>query len=405
MVYLRLDNLPGLITFVSLLGPDGAGARKIHPQRAAQRDNISETETVSDEVPQMARRRRPFEVHGVRMIELTDRTSSVMRGSDVGPHAITDPVVNIFRTFGRLNDLRVSGTVSVVPEYSYAETLRNAASDQSSDLLLLSWSAAGSVTEGNASPFYSGLEEHRFSDTAHNQFITDSFNNAVCDVAVFVNRDFGGTLSSDSSLAVSDHTHHVFFPFFGGLDDRAALHFVMQLAQNPNVTATIIYIDYEGSDMTSHVPSTLTNPTSSSPRSEKNHAEAYTSAVPLYTSKATEHDHFNSVQASPLATSLESRTYFDVVTTQRPLNDIISRAKTEVGRSHSNAGDLVVVGRSVARDRGFASYLETLGPSIGRDHHTAESSETRKSLGDVGEAVVNADVKASVVVVQAAPRN
>lgn len=45
------------------------------------------------------------------------------------------------------------------------------------------------------------------------------------------------------SIPLTHHANHIFFPFFGGPSDRTALRFVLQLAQNPYVTATISFMD------------------------------------------------------------------------------------------------------------------------------------------------------------------
>jgi hypothetical protein len=67
------------------------------------------------------------------------------------------------------------------------------------------------------------------------------------------------------STPIADRSHHIFFPYFGGADDRVALRFVLQLAQNPTVTATIIYlsapavIDPTGSELSLSPPSRAHN--------------------------------------------------------------------------------------------------------------------------------------------------
>ena len=391
LVYLRLDNLPGLFTFVTLLGPNFIGLNKAHPRRAAERDNVSETETISGDAPYMAKRRRPFQVHGVRLVELTERTSSVMRGSEMDEHAATDPVVNVFRTFGQLNSLAVSGNVSVAPEHSYAETLSFAASDRSSDFLLIPWGAAGSVTDRGLSRLHAGMDEHQFNSGTHNQFIMDSFKNAVCDVGAFVNRGFGGM---SGSAPVQEHTHHVFFPFFGGADDRAALHFVLQLAQNPNVTATILYVDHEGRGISHALPAPADEPVASATW-EKTPTEVH--AVREEVSGEAERDFFNATRESSLAGGLESRVYFDELSAHRPLAEAVARARAEVGQSLNNAGDLIVAGRSTAAGRDFSGELRALLSPGG----AAASPETWKTLGDVAEAMFRSDVNASVLVIQA----
>ncbi len=104
VVYLRLESLPGLFTFISLLGGEG---RPKGPAEDATAPAASET-----------RPRRPLEVHGIRMLELTERTSSVMQVTESDECAPRDPVVNTFRTFSPLRDVAVSGRVAVVPNDS-----------------------------------------------------------------------------------------------------------------------------------------------------------------------------------------------------------------------------------------------------------------------------------------------
>lgn len=51
--------------------------------------------------------------------------------------------------------------------------------------------------------------------------------------------------ASNREITVSPATDlklHVFFPFFGGADDRVALRLVFQLAHSPSVTASIVYV-------------------------------------------------------------------------------------------------------------------------------------------------------------------
>jgi len=77
LVYLRLDSLPSLFTFIDLLGGDKATVKtKIHRSRldleAVPEEGESSTEGS----------KRPLEVHGLRILELTERTSSVMKVSE-----------------------------------------------------------------------------------------------------------------------------------------------------------------------------------------------------------------------------------------------------------------------------------------------------------------------------------
>jgi hypothetical protein len=49
-----------------------------------------------------------IQVHGVRIVQLTSRTTSVMTVSEVGELSAFDPVLNAFRVLGQLYNLAVS---------------------------------------------------------------------------------------------------------------------------------------------------------------------------------------------------------------------------------------------------------------------------------------------------------
>lgn len=227
LVYLRLDSLPSLFTFVKLFGGDTPSTTtpKVHRLKAG---TVAEG-SLSHYAPQsdsLVRGRKPLEVHGVRMLELTERTSTVMQVSEADEYTARDPVVNAFRTFGQLNNVAVSGNVAVVPSDSYADTLTGRASDLSSDLLLIPWSETGNMSEGNS--LLPDVTENKFMSGPHNQFIFNTFAKAACNTAIFVNRGFGGPAAEDfkpltrttsrlslstgreiMSVPIADRSHHI----------------------------------------------------------------------------------------------------------------------------------------------------------------------------------------------------
>lgn len=76
LIYLRLDNMPTTLAFVSLLsGKPSDSATKRHPTRSG-------TEEQNGITPQ-TESKRPIEVHGVRLVELTERGSTVMKVSEM----------------------------------------------------------------------------------------------------------------------------------------------------------------------------------------------------------------------------------------------------------------------------------------------------------------------------------
>ncbi|KAI4182580.1 MAG: hypothetical protein LQ346_006554 [Caloplaca aetnensis] len=369
LVYLRLESLPSLLTFLSLLGGDRPEAgRRVHPSKKGN-DGADETTPLVQ--------KRPLQVHGLRMLELTERLSSVMKDSEIDDVTTTDPVVNSFYSFGQLNNLAVSGDVEIVPEGSYAETIAQSASQQGSDMVFLPWSESGSLSETGSSTI-EHTTHHRLDNGPHSHFISNFLKRAPCHTAVFVNNGFGTPGQKDGAALrrtkskaslrshrghyaapLADRTHHVFFPYFGGLDDRIAMRFVLRLARNVNVTATILLMDVGQEEQ--------------------------------------EKGFFASMKDS-LSAELEARVLFDVIQTSQPLSELHSRAVSEVSQSSKSSGDLIVLGRGGESAISFKSEVQQVLSSTG--HTTHAGSDVSQSLGDVAHALIATEVKASLLVVQ-----
>lgn len=395
LVYLRLDSLPSLFTFIALLGGDrGTVATKVHRTK-------NELESLPEEENSNAPLtvKRPLEVHGLRMIELSERTSSVMIGSDLDEYTYKDPVVNAFRTFAQLSNVAVSGNVTVVPESQYAETLTSQASDHSSDLVLIPWTVPGSVSnlDTAADSLSTGLQD---------TFVREALAVATCNTAIFFNRGFGGSANSEhprgltrtlSGMSLRSHrgaaqapavdrSHHVYFPFFGGVDDRAALRFVLQLAQNTNITVTIIHFNtpVRSSTGKSNVVETSSPQTSSQLNiSERVDTEALN--IEVASDTALLHTLRDSLPAA-----LTNRVVFTEVSTSTPLADCLKSARQEISQSPRNAGDLVVVGR------GKHALIPEMDSGV-----QAVNVEMKKTLGAVAESIISGGVRGSVLVIQA----
>ncbi|ORY61338.1 K+/H+ antiporter 1 [Pseudomassariella vexata] len=384
LVYLRLDSLPSIFTFISLLGEENVIVKS---SLDAPHDNDAEQDALV--------RKRPLEVHALRILELTERTSSVMQVAESDEFSRRDPVVNAFRTFSQLHDVAVSGSVVVAAEDSYAQVLVSHASDHDSDFVLIPWSEGGSNTIDQSTPFKASTED-RFSGRAHLEFIQNTLNKAVCNTGIFIGNGFSGiapihrprqalsrvvsgiSLRSHKEpalLPISDKTHHLFFPFIGGVDDRVALRFVLQLARNPNITVTIAHLNWtsDGDDDVAAIPE--------SPGAAAESKQAVITEI-------TAQDMFllSSLQSS-LAPELASRVAFaDVsVNSSSVLNQAVDAANAKVGLNPRNAGDIIVVGRRHSR-------LTFKTPE----------DELAETVGSLGAKLTREGLKASLLVIQAA---
>ncbi|KAA8648420.1 Kha1p [Aspergillus tanneri] len=398
LVYLRLDGLSSICTLVALLGPSNLAqplAPKIHPDK--RRSIRASSEPAAEESATDVEKSPALQLHGVRLIELTDRDSSVMKVSEIDEYTLWDPVVNTFRAFGQWHDISIMAGVSVVPEYSFADTVVGMARQESSDLLLLPWSETGTMSE-----YQSGLgleEANRFANGPYTAFVSKVLDQTSCNVGVLVERSpFAGglrrSLRSKQSLGAlstrgslwntapaAARSHHIVFPFFGGDDDRFALRFVLQLAQNDQVTATIIYINVASS------------PLSASGGSEVGKSSR---TQPVFTVQETESDSnfFNAMRDS-LSEELTSRVVFKRIVPENGedgdrVQVAVTAVKVEMSQAPHEAGNLTVVGRrnnKVDADSAFGTEGE-----IGTD--------LSRTLGAVGQAMVQENRVGHVLVLR-----
>lgn len=124
-------------------------------------------------------------------------------------------------------------------------------------MILLPWSENGNLSEAIMTST-TETTNNPFGNSSYNHFVSNFLDGVPSNAAIFVNNGFGAlpreemhrltrmptnpSLRNNSSPATAplmDRSHHLFFPFIGGEDDRVALRFVLRLAKNPNVTATI----------------------------------------------------------------------------------------------------------------------------------------------------------------------
>ncbi|CAK97273.1 hypothetical protein M747DRAFT_299783 [Aspergillus niger ATCC 13496] len=259
LVYLRLDGLSSICTLAALLSPNRPPLPKQHPDTLASPDPAAEetatatTKTEEDEDQEDQDPKPTLQVHGVRLLELTDRDSSVMTVSELDQlhYPVWDPVVNTFRAFGQWHDLSIVAGVSVVPEHSYADTVVSMARDDSTDLLLLPWSETGSMSEHHPLDLNSVLDDPnatRFVASApYTAFAESVLRNVRCNVGLLVERtptrrnngrglrgkpslgglsihsgnlNMGIGSSGDRGVAVVPTTrkaHHILLPYFGGM--------------------------------------------------------------------------------------------------------------------------------------------------------------------------------------------
>ena len=237
----KLDHIPGAMALTQL----------VLPPRIIPSDGMSTATATANEVDKV--NMPEVSVEALQLIELSDRTSAMMRSSAADSLIHTDPVLGIFRMFGELNELAVTTSLSVVPHDDFARSVAAHAQKHASHLVLLPWlpptapatvdmpdtttGGGGTTPKVDHNPFDvlfgTGHKPDKSSSEMHSQFVRGVFAQSKTDVALFID-------PSERMGARIGGCMHVFLPFFGGPDDRLALAFVVQLCLNPRMTATVV---------------------------------------------------------------------------------------------------------------------------------------------------------------------
>ncbi|KAJ7170478.1 Sodium/hydrogen exchanger family-domain-containing protein [Mycena crocata] len=403
----KLEHMPGMMAMAQLVQPPTPVSSPTTPEeerRASKSSSIRPSESLS--------------IEALRLIELSDRVSAVMKSSASESLRLSDPLLAIFRMFGQLHDLRISTALSIVTFDDLAYSVTEHARNNNSDMIMLPWlpTAAGHpstqptlvphdhelpmLTPSNAkaamhshNPFdmlfkTSGANDN--SATAlHAHFVRGVFLKASTDVALFVDQDTSGPAVMTSSK------QHVFLPFFGGPDDRLALEFVVQLAASSNVTATVLRmakaeVDASVTGAAGAFPDTVYGAHTTETRMQSETADniAWSKyALPISDGAST----------SSAASGVEFRHLASPIPLHAAIREVNLYAESTVGQRRAPR-ILVVVGRS--RRLAVENHAGELKELIGE--YGSVGTEVRKTMGDVASAFVIAGAGSGIVVVQAA---
>lgn len=398
-------------------------------------------------------------ISALRLVEITDRTSAVMKYSALSTEAIlhSDPLLSIFRTYVELGGSAsdISSEVRMVSYDDLAPCIREESHKHSSQMVMIPWVPSihhhqhhgGADSEGAAgdaatpraihlhNPFDTLFKTNigrNSSDSSsggggnsatalYSHFIRTVFAQAETDVALYVDHD-SGSIAGSVGLAKGGN-QHVFLPFFGGPDDRLALEFVVQVCTaNPRVSATIVRVVKSEFELASDNPLAQPSAAHLTGMDEKIQREnlltvasATQTAFPdtVYGNSNTQTrlqsetaDKVTWDRFAGIPETAQGRITFDTLSTPTPLHTIIE--KLNALRSYPSANQkgerrpriLLVCGRS--RRLAVESHHVELKGMIEEFGNPSHASEVKKTTGDVAAAVILSGTRVGAVVIQAA---
>ena len=436
----RVEHLPAIMTLSQLL------------QRSSPSSTASLTSSV-DEKAALMEAEPPARLNALRLLELSERTSALLRSQESSSLAASDALLSVVRTSGRMHRVPVNSTLAVVPANEFAQRVSNFANEVGAHMVVIPWhlqsQASTSSESGNTdvqqplittvtTPLPTGLKnpfEGFFSiasavgsgSVVYSTFVRKVFAESPADVALFIDR-----VAESADLC----THRVFLPFFGGPDDRLALDLLVQLCANPLVRGTVVRIsraeglgeatavEDHGHDIArvdtvaQEKAAALANFTiaSGTPGADTVYGAQSTTtrlqsetldniAWARYASPSAD----SSLALSPSARTALTRITFQDVASSTPLRAALTQAQaTALGGRGKRENVIVLVGRGrrLAREEHRAELKSVLLASgHGARDAGAAGGEMSRTVGDVGAAfLLSAEGRSagSVLVVQAA---
>lgn len=220
----KIDGLPSAMSFIELLTDRAVSNESNAPSTNSRRSNSIRSSGLS--------------VKALRLIELSERSSDVMKSSATEELLATDPLLKIFRAYCNINDIDISTSLSIIPLEELASKVAESTSGHSSELVLIPCPGfhlhhSGEISskplidtdDPNDHPTLIGSSLH---------FLRELLSKCVTDSVMLFERR---TESIDYRSG-----YHFIFPFFGGEHDRLALRLVLQLCAKNGTTATVIQI-------------------------------------------------------------------------------------------------------------------------------------------------------------------
>ncbi|KAI9472322.1 MAG: Sodium/hydrogen exchanger family-domain-containing protein [Benjaminiella poitrasii] len=360
----RIDTVPSMMALIRLLQDDSA-ATKV--KKVGNKNQLG--------------------IHVLRLLELTQRASDVMKIQDMRETQRQDPVLNVLRTFTSLIGIESLQTrLDFRSPTEFISTVSRYGESVSADMILLPWVGTTSrATTSQLTPDVNPLEQLASGDWSSSyqmsdaDFASSAYSIKHCTVGLFIDRGFGHIQDGNPKKQTN---FQIIVPFsYGGPDDRAALLFalrlqiyrqaeVLVLRPTTNETSTVLYATPESIHMT------------------LNSGIQSISDQDLLDTLFVETESSNVVLRSVPHRQSNTELYTVLDSLEKPL-----------GRH-----DLVVLGRSISSGHKLPSHL-TPTPAADLLSPTHYSRGFKSALGNTAYQILSAGTLASLVVIQAQTDN
>lgn len=355
----RIDTVPSIMALIRLLKEDSTSTLKFSKGR--------------------------LDIHALRLLELTQRASDVMKIKDIRETQKQDPVLNVLKTFASLIGIDSFQTrLDFCAPSEFITTVSDYGESVSADLILLPWTSTGhreTHHQQEVNPMdqiattTNEWSNYQISDA---DFATSAFSIPHCTVGLFIDRGFGHL---QDGIPGSQTNFQIIVPFTSGeRDDYAALIFALRLQMYRQAEVLMLKLSDDAPTTryaTASSIQTVLNDVKKTPEDQL--------LSSLFVSEQVSNVSLRSVQRSYNNQSSEYYTVLNEL--EKPLE------------KH----DLVVLGRSI---NNVSSTLPTYTPTPVEGSTTVPHSRRFNStLGHTAYQILSAGTLASLVVIQAPSEN
>ncbi|KAG2182863.1 hypothetical protein INT44_005844 [Umbelopsis vinacea] len=357
----KLETVPAMMVLIQMLQHDANSERRRrrsfqHPQRW----------------PLVQ-----LQVHALRLIELTQRSSAVMKIQD-SDTLERDPVLSVFRTFAKLSGIKLQDDVTITTPTEFPNVVTDAAQDNRVNAIILPWQLLSKDVTGGDDHLEGSSEfsKEALDGARDAAFVRRVLENSQQTVAVLVDRGYTKTAYSKTILV----------PFIGGSDDREAIKFALRMQTDGAKIVIIRFVKEESNQGNEKKSPTSRNPSVVSIQTYLQEIDAVASDQTFFDT-LTEDGVIRDGNEVSHDTIPEHEEYTQDLPQCQTIQ--ITKVKQQIASfvDGLQESDLVIVGRR---------RLDT-------DKATLESgvSEAGKTLGGVAQIIMS--MRASLLVVQAAP--
>ncbi|ERN03206.1 cation/H(+) antiporter 19 [Amborella trichopoda] len=178
-------------------------------------------------------RRRPLCVYAMHLMELSERPSAILMVNKARRNGLpfwnksrpnSDHIVVAFDAYQCLSSVSVRPMTAISSLTTIHEDICSSAEEKRAALIILPFHKHARI-DGTFEPTHAGFRHV-------NEHVLD---HAPCSVGILIDRGLGGA----ARIPASDFSSSVAVLFFGGRDDREALHYAARMAEHPGVTLTV----------------------------------------------------------------------------------------------------------------------------------------------------------------------